>query len=506
MRFRQVLSTARFLAMFFTRRVLRVGVLRHKPARYGALAALGVFIIMLCASAYYYLNSFADDHETWALLFDIATISVLMWVQVAFILVKFLFANAESMLELTWHLPITNRERSAAFLLYEATMTGIIGCAGVGALIVSSLLILGPAALGPIAVSIVLPAGAAYLVLTVFYQAMLRLWTFVRLGRVASVLSILGCFGLLAAYFSMIDQAVAVLTSRFLDGGNTFLAYTAIAQTFDYFSWPIALLLVLAGFGVTGALGIALTPNRHLRQAGYVHLRLGPCKRLTGPYDLALLRSANTLTTVSLAVAVFVYLLFDPIAVNPMWASGIIAFAGVYLYPATASLRQTPSAGEPAWKVYLRLVKATALPVTVFVLVTLPVTLWVAPYGSSHVWTPIATALTGVVLTVAIGVVVPAEKDNPLAVLIGLTLFATVAGLIAVAAGFMNLPENITPIMFIFGAMVTALYSVAAIDLDMRKARHEKGTPGGQLHRRRHHADGGDDRGRESDPHVHQPI
>jgi len=45
---------------------------------------------------------------------------------VAFIFVKVLFLSSDGVLELTYQLPLTNKERSVAFLLFEAAITRVM--------------------------------------------------------------------------------------------------------------------------------------------------------------------------------------------------------------------------------------------------------------------------------------------------------------------------------------------------------------------------------------------
>lgn len=161
-----------------------------------AVVLLGV----MCTAAYFFLRPLATEAAVWRLMFNTSTVSLLLWVQIAFLLVKVLFINAEGTLQLSYQLPVTNRERSTAFLMYEAAMTAIVAAAGLVSLCVSALILLGPSAIGYITASVILPVVLTYLVLSVLYQLLTRMWMLIGLSRMAGILNVLVLFAALAYY------------------------------------------------------------------------------------------------------------------------------------------------------------------------------------------------------------------------------------------------------------------------------------------------------------------
>lgn len=107
------------LLVFFRRRVLRAGVLKSTPVRVFVTVAAVLLLGAMCTASYFFLRPLAGEAAVWRLLFDTSTVSLLLWVQIAFLLVKVLFINGEGMLQLSYQLPLTNRERSTAFLMYK---------------------------------------------------------------------------------------------------------------------------------------------------------------------------------------------------------------------------------------------------------------------------------------------------------------------------------------------------------------------------------------------------
>ena len=100
MRLSHAIALARMLLLFFSRRVLRAGVLRSTPIRILAVVGAVALLAIASAAAYYFLQPVAEDTAVWHLLFDAATVSLVLWAQIAFLLVKTLFLNAEGILEL----------------------------------------------------------------------------------------------------------------------------------------------------------------------------------------------------------------------------------------------------------------------------------------------------------------------------------------------------------------------------------------------------------------------
>ncbi|WP_418275259.1 hypothetical protein ACNHYB_10340 [Isoptericola jiangsuensis] len=506
MRLRQSAAIARMLLLFFWRRVLTSGVLRSVPVRIAILTSALVFGAVLTSAAYLFLRDLTDRRGVWDLLFDTTTVSVLLWVQIAFLAVKVLFINAEGMLALTYQLPVTNRERSLAFLMYEAAMVAVLTGAGVFALTVSALLLQGPAALAPLAFSVVLPAVIAYLLLSVIHQLLARLWTAVRLDRIGGILSILVIFGLIVAYASATTPMVATITGAYLDDEVAGTPATVIARTAGEQGHLLVLVLVLVLAAGLAALTVVLSPDRYVAQARY--LRIAASRRWSwlAPYDLSLLRSSHTVLSGVLTVAVFGYLLLSRALsdgeLSPLWSICLLTVGGLYQFSSTAVLRAVPGAEVPAWRIFWRLLRAQLVVILAFA-VPLGLVTSVADLGwGAGAWQPLLAAAAGAVVTASIGVIFPAEKDNPLSVFIGLASFATAAGLIAIGLGILRLPLTVVVMIFVLATVLFAVYAIHFIHLAESGKRHEKGTLGHQLRRRRRGGDARDRSGGDLDADV----
>ncbi|MCS0636448.1 hypothetical protein NX801_12400 [Streptomyces sp. LP05-1] len=502
MRLRHSATLAGMLLVFFRRRVLRAGVLRSAPVRVFTVVAAALLLAAMCAAAYLFLKPLAGDMAVWRLLFDTSTVSLVLWVQIAFLLVKVLFINAEGMLRLSYQLPVTNRERSAAFLLYEGAMTGVVAGMGLVALAVSALLLLGPSAVPYLTASVVLPVALTHLALSVLYQLLARVWGLLGLRRMSNVLSVLALFALLAVYSTRMTTMIQELSRAYLDKRSQRLWVTSVSWAWQrYGALPVlagALLLVAALLALT----LALSPNQHVRQSRYLSLRpAGWTGRALGPYDWCLLRSSQTAAGAAMAVALFVYLLLKP-AANPMWSFAVLSLGGLYQFTATQPLRLLPGARVSAWRVYGRLVRAQLVLLAVFAVPGLGVVFTLDPELFAQSGPAVLGCAGGAVMTTCISIVFPAEKDNPFSVFLGLSVVGVVLALIAIGLGMLSLPPWAMTGSLAVATGLFVVHAVQGIRTNESRRRNVEGTVGREVRRRGRPADPGDRGGDAAVSHV----
>ncbi|MFG2194425.1 hypothetical protein [Streptomyces sp. NPDC048639] len=502
-RLRHSAVLARMLLVFFRRRVLRVGVLKSAPVRVFVTVAAVLLLGVMCTASYFFLRPLADEAAVWRLLFDTSTVSLLLWVQIAFLLVKVLFINAEGMLQLSYQLPVTNRERSAAFLMYEAAMTAVVAAAGLVSLSVSALVILGPSAAGYITASIVLPVVLTHLALSVLYQLLTRLWMLMRLSRMAGILNVLALFAVLAYYSAQMTPMIQDISGAYLSKRTEYTWVTSVSWAWNEQGPWLTLAAVAALSAVLVALVFTLAPNQHVRQSRY--LKLPGSVRLRGvlgPYDWCLLRSAQTVAAAAMALAVFVYLLLAKPSVNPLWGLAALSFGGLYQFTATQQLRVLPGAQETAWRVYLRLIRAQLVLLAVFAVPALAITVAIHPGGFLSSAVALASCLGGAVMTTCISIVFPAEKDNPFSVFLGLSVVIIVMGLSVIGLGLLSLPPWAVIGCLAGAAVAFVWYAVQGIHTSEARRRNVQGTVGSEVRHRGRSADAGHRSGDPAHPHV----
>lgn len=502
-RLKQSAVLARMLLVFFRRRVLRAGVLKSTPVRVFVMVAAVLLLGVMCTAAYFFLRPLADEAAVWRLLFDTSTVSLLLWVQIAFLLVKVLFINAEGMLQLSYQLPVTNRERSTAFLMYEAAMTAIVAAAGLVSLSVSALILLGPSATGYITASVILPVALTYLVLSVLYQLLTRMWMLMGLSRMAGILNVLVLFAVLAYYSALMTPMIQDISGAYLSKRTEYTWVTSVSWAWNEHGPWLTLAAAVALSAVLMALAFALAPNQHVRQSRY--LKLPGSVRLRdvlGPYDWCLLRSAQTVAAVAMAVAVFVYLLLAKPSMNPMWGLAALSFGGLYQFTATEPLRMLPGARASAWVVYVRLIRAQLVLLSVFAVPALAITTAIYPDRFLSSGVALASCLGGAVMTTCISIVFPAEKDNPFSVFLGLSVVVIVLGLSVIGLGMLSLPPWAVMACLAGAAVAFVWYAVQGIHTNESRRRNAQGTVGREGRHRGRAAHSGHGGGDPAHPYV----
>ena len=502
-RLRHSAILAGMLLVFFRRRVLRAGVLKSAPVRVFVTVAAVLLLGVMCTAAYFFLRPLADQAAVWRLLFDTSTVSLLLWVQFAFLLVKVLFINAEGMMQISYQLPVTNRERSTAFLMYEAAMTATMAAAGLVSLSVSALILLGPSATGYITASVILPVALTYLALSVLYQLMTRLWMLIGLSRMAGVLNVLALFAVLAYYSVQMTAMIQDISGAYLDKRTEYTWVTSVSWAWNEHGPLLTLAAAVALSAVLMALAFALAPNQHVRQSRY--LKLAGSVRLRhvlGPYDWCLLRSAQTVTAAAMAVAVFAYLLLAKPSMNPMWGLAALSFGGLYQFTATQQLRLVPGAQEPAWRVYVRLIRAQLVLLAVFAVPALAITVAIDPGRFLASAVALTSCLGGAIMTTCISIVFPAEKDNPFSVFLGLSVVIIVLGLSVIGLGLLSLPPWAVVVSLAGAAVAFVWYAVQGIHTSESRRRNVQGTIGSKVRHRGSDADAGHRSGDPAHPHV----
>ncbi|WP_143028853.1 hypothetical protein [Quadrisphaera sp. DSM 44207] len=408
------------LLLFFSRRILRLGVLRSVPVRVLAVTGISALAVVCSVAAYHFLEPRAAEAATWRLLFDTATVSVVLWVQIAFLFVKILFANADGLLELSFQLPLTNRERASAFLIYEAVMTAVVVGAGSFSLSISALLLLGPAVLPLLLESILFPVVLTYLALHVLHLALARLFARLGLRAVSNVLLVLAMFAPLVVYSVRLPALITDVSGAYLDGRDQYVWVTSVAWVSRHHGSAVASAATALLALVLVLLSLWLTPDQHVRHSRYVDVPvLGRARRLLTPYDWCFVRSSQTTLCAAVSLASFVYLCVAS-SLHPVWSLSILSLSGVYQFAATRPLRVLVGADHSPWRIYWQLLRAQLIVLTVLAVPALVVLLAIQPQVFALSALPLAGCIGGALLAICVGVVFPAEKDNPFSVFIGL--------------------------------------------------------------------------------------
>lgn len=452
------------LLIFVSRRVMGVGALRLRSVRWGLSACALVVLIALTAAAHDFLEPFVDEKRVWNLLFSTLSVSLLLWVAVAFLFVKVLFLQADGLLELTCHLPLTGRERALALVVFEASVTLALAAITVGPVTLSAVMLRGPAILPTLLVSILLPATTAYVVLAAAHAGVVRLAQALHAGAVAQLLAVVMLFLLISAYASQMTD----LVGRSVAGGSDFFWPTAIGWLADRGGIGLttgAVLILCLGLAV---LVVATVPRRYVAPAAYLGLRLPrvlvPVFR---PEDLAFARSQHTFVGAVVGAGLFVYLVAET-TISPLWSLCTLTVGGLYQFSSTMPLRLLPGPPVPAWRTCWRLLRSVLILV---LLVAIPTTVTAFALGRwDGWWVALLGAAASATLAICIGIVFPAEKANPLAALAGLGSLALILTLVTLGVSSLGVP---LPVGLLGAIVVLTIYAIQSVHIDRRRQRNE---------------------------------
>ncbi|MCK5891580.1 MAG: hypothetical protein P1U38_08595 [Aeromicrobium sp.] len=475
MRLSRSLVLAHLLLRYVGRRVLRAGVLASRPIRMAVGTALLALLAAAVAGAVTFLEPLRSEPAAWDLLLDVTTVSTVLWCLAAAVLVKTLFLNAEGMLSLTFALPVTNRERAAAFVLYEAAMSAAVVTAGVCSLSIASLIVRGPRGLVPLVEAVALPALLTYVTVSLAHHVLTRLLTLAGLRRTQPAVLVVLLFVLLVAYVSTVPRLTAQASAAYLDATTERPWTSVVAVMAGQIGHPAAIVGGFLTAAVLAGATIWLTPDRHVRQARFLPWRAGVVtRRLFGPHEWCVFRSFQTWLSAVLAVALLLALCARPV-VHPLWSLSLLSMGALYQFAATAPLRQLHGGSPSAWAAYGRLVRAQALLWLTAAVPAAAVTVAARPELAGGLAVPAAASLAGAVVALGIGIIFPAEDDNPFSIFVGVSLTAALLALLGLGVGVLRLPAAAAAASAAATLALFVIYSVLGIAASASRSRHEEG-------------------------------
>jgi hypothetical protein len=473
MRIGCAVRTALLLLTYFTRQAGSRGALRTRPVR--ILAALGVAIFLVAATGvcYEFLRPYAQDARVWRLVFCLATYSAILWVMAAYLFVKVLLLNAEGMVLLTLHLPITSRERSVSFLIYEAFMVMIVSTFGFAALAAAAVLLVGPLALPQVLASVIVPALTAYLVMSIGYEVMERFLVWARLHRVKDHLLILVMFAAIVAYSLQMARLTAGASAAYWDEAAAPSVFNFAGRLLD--SGGIAELLVWSGLLLAPLswTAVRLAPRSHVRPSRFLPISLGRrASSAIGPYLAFVARSTQTALSATVSIVLFAFLMLRT-PLNPVWAVGIMSMIGLYHYANTVTVQRLQPGSGPG-TVYARLLASQVIMMAPFLVAGSAITLLSGKSTPSGTAVAILGCLGALLTSSLVGIVFPAHEDNPLSTLIGLLVLSSLFGLGGLAASILEVPTGLLMVAMAAISFFFVWFGVRGISADITRRRYEE--------------------------------
>lgn len=210
----RTMTIMRFMGAYLVRVVVGKGVLKSRAARLGAFACVMLFLLTATILAVILTHDGAGEATTRDLVLTVSSLSSVVWTAVAFLIVKVLMADAGTMMAITHHLPITNRERQRAVGVLDGATTLLIVIIGMFATSVSTLVNFGISAIPGLTMCVVMPATATYTVLEMSHRCCDLALARTPLGPARQpILAVVLFFVVLALWRSMPTMLAAITST-----------------------------------------------------------------------------------------------------------------------------------------------------------------------------------------------------------------------------------------------------------------------------------------------------
>lgn len=125
-RINKITELVKLIWIFFERKVLNYGLLKHKFFRLIISTIILFFTISLAVIMYrFWTESDSSVMQTTAVL-DVYSCTVMMWIFVCFLFIKILFMKTGTFMKFAIQFPVTKREIKIAILVFELSISLIV--------------------------------------------------------------------------------------------------------------------------------------------------------------------------------------------------------------------------------------------------------------------------------------------------------------------------------------------------------------------------------------------
>jgi hypothetical protein len=470
MRVSAVRTTSAVLLRYFTRRVLAVGILEQRPVRIGLLALSVLVLVILTAGNYLFLGSVDINTSTLMVVYKLGATSAIFWVMTIFLFIKILFWRSDEMIVFTWQLPLSHRERVGSLLVFEGAIILSVAGALFVPLAIALPLLFGLQALLQILIGIAFPAITTFLLLSIFVNVLLNVFSHRSLRTLGSVFVPASLVGLIFGFNAIMPEITYSVSGDALNNKNTLHGvdlYTYLAERFS--AWA-ALGLFLFSSSLFLVLMLALVPRTYPKMTRNVNVTTPARNIQQVSYLAALSRRVDSWLLLVTTYVIGVALFFK--GNNYFGYAALIPSAqGIYAYSATRTLRLMPgyraSAGTELRRVllsqgWLALLYSSPL-----------LALYVFRWSSAVQVLGVLAALTGAIIMVTfLGVLFPPDKENPFSIMTSLTICLVLAIILISTLGILRLPLALNILVIILLHVLALFYSVQAIKSLRKKERY----------------------------------
>lgn len=472
MRFKSVVLLFQLFWLFVVRRVLGRGLLASPTARLSALfltlAAFAGFNVL----SYVVIRQYLGGTGLLEPVLQVANASIGFWVLIAYTLIRVLFMKADELLKLSFNLPVTNKERTLAFALFESSFVLLMTVFVFGAFSISTVLIEGPDYIPRVLTSIWFPAISTYLLLSLGYYLLERTLLALRIARLRGlVVPMVLALGL-AVVFPQTNELSTQIAESYVYGRDYFAPVLLYAKLQKDIGLWLSTLVLFASSTALIPVVVAAAPRGYVpMRRFFVFLPSWLAARKFGVYVLVLFRSFETMVAVSFVIVYSVFAWIQHLVLPP-YALALITFQGVYAFSNSEPLRRMVIYPGSTIANYLRLVGSQGV---LLVAVGIPITAISTVQGVSfEASLPVAGfCVSNILISTLIGIAFPPEKGNPFTVIIGILLTMIIVMIVGLGLNAFNLDPIISAAIFAALNLMVVFYSILGMQRMERIARHE---------------------------------
>lgn len=472
MRPKSVVLLFRLFWLFIVRRVVGRGLLAGPAARLSAALLLVAAFAGFNVLSYVVTRQYLGGTGLLEPVLQVANASVGFWVLIAYTLIRVLFMKADELLKLSFNLPVTNKERTMGFALFESSLVLLVTVFIFGAFSISTVLIEGTDYIPKVLASIWFPAISTYLLLSLGYYLLERALQALRIARLRGlVVPMVLAIGLAAAFPQTNEQSSQIAES-YVSGREynaPVLLYAKLLE--DVGLWFSILVLLATSAALVQAI-VAIAPRNYVpMRRFFVILPSRLAGHKFGVYILILFRSFETMVAFSFILIYSAFAWFEHLVLPP-YALALITFQGVYAFSNSEPLRRIATYPGRTVANYLRLVGSQGV---LLVVVGVPVVgLSLAQGVPLEACLPVlGFCVSNILISTLVGIAFPPEKGNPFTVIIGVLLTLILVMIVALGLNVLNFEPITNTAIFTALNLLVVFYSILGMRRMERIARNE---------------------------------
>lgn len=478
MRFYTIFNLVQLYLLFFKRKVLSVGILKEKIFKY-IISFLFILLIFIFTLLFYeFLDSINSDKAQMNFLIRTYSMTVFVWTCVCFLFLKVLFLKSSSFLKLTYQLPVTNNERNISLLVFELLISLLCIFTISFSFTTSIFLKYSCNYLFEIICNIFFVSITVHIILQLVYSILLYIINYLKIHIAKSVI-VLGIFTLFLTYvyisYNTIIENIVLDYFGEIQYFNIILFFNYVLNQYGFLSSLLCFVLI----NILFIFIILHIPNdSYIEEKTYFKILniLDNSYKSFFVYLLSFFRRVENYNYIVMTYFSYIYFtIFD--FNNSIYLLTIPSIIGLYSYVQTDSIRYVSVKLKYNVKSdYFNLILGQFI---FIVLSTLPLSIieMILSYsfisGIKNLIFAYSILFLSIITLTMIGILFPAEKENPFTPFIGMSIVFVIFLVLALSFLVLNLQNNTITIIIGLLYLYIIYCSIQGMLNTMKGARNE---------------------------------